>query len=53
MAARLEDDRGSAKVSWNLVAMVSSGVLVAAFVERLVHLPRRTRRACFSGTGSR
>lgn len=49
MAATFEDERGSAKVSRNLLAIAVSGVLLSD--GRPSHLLTRTRRACFSGTG--
>jgi hypothetical protein len=47
MAACLEEDSGSANVSWNFIAKVASGVVCGA--GQRCHLFRRTRLACFSG----
>ena len=50
VAARLEDDSGSANTSWNFAVMEASGVSGHGCCR---HLLRRTRLACFSGCGSR
>jgi len=53
MAARLEEDSGTVKVSWNLAATASSGVAGNVSAGFRVHLLSSTRLACFSGWGSR
>jgi len=51
MAAHFAKERGSAKVSWNFLAMAVSGVTWADPGARGFHLFNRTFFACFSGWG--
>jgi len=53
MAARLEEDSGVVNASWNLAAMVASGVIVVVWSGLRDHLFNSTHLACFSGWGSR
>ena len=52
-AALFEVETDPPKASWNWDAIESSGVPVAVLSGRPAHLLSRTRRACFSGYGSR
>jgi hypothetical protein len=52
MASLLEEETEPAKVLWNLVAIVASGVLWVLSSGFWFHLFSRTRRACLSGCGS-
>jgi len=52
MAALLDDDSGSAKVSWNLDAIVASGVAGADLGVLYMHICNSVSGCLFSKNGS-